>query len=627
MLLIRAEVDGQYWDIEFEQSQIDKIVNCMNSKKSIVAFVRRNPQEILGHIAVYNLRERIFCPVQSAVQMQRCIEMHEFKTSDQSYEAWYEKSPVLCIYDLGNEKPAYNMVNSVIEIIKRRKIQRKRTILGYPLIITQSEYLARFSKLYNGAKPKSKEDLIPLVKEDILGKHGVISFGVFVIDFFKGLVQSVLKSGVDKYLEHNKNEEIFSPEEKMVLDLVLNHYKDYGKSIEFETLHAATGVEWNDQPDEPIAYWLDHKARSHSYKLLGSLSAGIKGDLENAIKTEEIIQTVKSSIIKCESVISTNLTLESMISADAFMSFMADHSSRQMISTPWPQLTEKIQGGLKQSELFVLAARPGVGKTMVLLQMLNKIWQSEERSGYNKKVLLVTTEMSTEAMQLRAMYFAGVFGSMGRLRRAMLSKFEQDWVTNLLRGFEADGSSDNFKVIGDSLELNIDLVEAQVEMFKPDVLAIDGVYLLKVAGKESHDKHTRIAEVFDRLKGLAKKKNISVIVTSQLNRSNNKGVKTQKIDLDRMAFSDNIGMVSDYIFFLTQDDTQRAQRQMCIEVGKLREGDNYSDVLVNWDFENFNFTEVPKQDLDKVLGPMTNHVKYSPPKSEGLSGMRSPDGD
>ena len=222
------------------------------------------------------------------------------------------------------------------------------------------------------------------------------------------------------------------------------------------------------------------------------------------------------------------------------------------------------------------------------------------------KVLAVTTEMSMESMILRATATA-TKTSYGRTRKGRLLSYEKNFIRDTLRESKESGAADRFMMMGDSFEVYIESIESKIQSFKPDIVAIDGAYLMKSRAVSEKDRFNRIAEMFNLFKGVAKRHNIPMLITTQLNRGPQGGAK-QKRGLDRLAFSDNVGMIADGIFFLNQEEEDRERKQMIIEIGKIREGDDRSDIVVNWDFENQNFSEVSAEELD-LQGKAQTHIK------------------
>jgi replicative DNA helicase len=275
------------------------------------------------------------------------------------------------------------------------------------------------------------------------------------------------------------------------------------------------------------------------------------------------------------------------------------HNTRT-VQTPWEQLNDRLSGGFKPGELNCFAARPGIGKTMFLLLCAIKAWQDQ------RKVLIVSTEMSAKSLQIRSMFFAKMHEQLGALRKGQIMPDVKDWLVKQLRELE---NASNLMVVSGKFDLLIDTVEAKLISSKPDILFIDGVYLLKLdkSGKYT-EKHLRIAALFDKLKELCSFYDIPIVVNTQLNRGNNKG-KDQKLDLDRMSFSDNVGMVSDNAIMLVQDDNQKVSRQMTLSMQKIREGDSMDDVIINWDFMKNNFTEVKRIEN-------TSFSQYTPPEEK-----------
>lgn len=266
--------------------------------------------------------------------------------------------------------------------------------------------------------------------------------------------------------------------------------------------------------------------------------------------------------------------------------------SNKSIDTPFNSLTERM-GGLKPGDLITLAARPGQGKTFALLLFMIKA------ASQNKKCLLVTTEMSIEQMKNR---FISLFGDIGISKPAKnkLTKEDVERISKRLFGIEPDAK---IQAVEQGFSARVEDIEIDIIKNKPDFLCVDGFYLLKT--KENHrNKFDRIAEIIDTMKMYALKYNIPVLITTQMNRPQSeygqgkgKSKGHQSGGLERLAFSDNIGMVSDYVFFMENPylaTGKPIQNMMIISPKKMRQvfmANAYDNIPIVWDINELKFYE------------------------------------
>jgi len=65
-----------------------------------------------------------------------------------------------------------------------------------------------------------------------------------------------------------------------------------------------------------------------------------------------------------------------------------------------------------------------------------------------------------------------------------------------------------------------------------------------------------------------------------------------------LSFTDAFLMDSDYVFVMVQDVDMRADKIMNVQSIKVREGDIMEKMILKWDFENVDFSEVLVKTFD-----------------------------
>jgi len=166
--------------------------------------------------------------------------------------------------------------------------------------------------------------------------------------------------------------------------------------------------------------------------------------------------------------------------------------------------------GLQNSDLIILAARPGMGKTALALNIARNA-----ALGSDIPVAIFSLEMSKEQLSMRMLSSEARLDSI-RLRGGFIS--QDDW----LQITEAAGSLSNAPIfIDDSPVLSAMEIRAKARRLKLDkgigLIIIDYIQLMQ--GRRSAERRElEISEISRSLKALAKELNIPVLALSQLNR-------------------------------------------------------------------------------------------------------------
>lgn len=253
------------------------------------------------------------------------------------------------------------------------------------------------------------------------------------------------------------------------------------------------------------------------------------------------------------------------------------------VQTPWPSINE-MTFGFWPEDLVLFAARIGVGKTWTSILLALHAWRTPKpKTGDQCRVLFITTEVSQIRVGMR-MYAAmerlpyGEFthGRMSFISEERFYKAAQDLL-------EAEG----FYVTGGDFDFRIESVEQAIENCRPDMVVIDGAYLLQADGP---NRTERMASIFNDMKRLAKRRKVCIVITTQLNRGSKKG-QTDTVELDAIALSDVGGWNADLVFGLIQTADNLKDKQMTIKPLKVREGAG-NQFVVNWNFERMDFSEL-----------------------------------
>ena len=198
---------------------------------------------------------------------------------------------------------------------------------------------------------------------------------------------------------------------------------------------------------------------------------------------------------------------------------------------------DEATAGLQGGQLITIIAPPKTGKSQIALKMAINVHQQ----GYVP--MFQSFEMNNHEQQQRHDAMRANI-SHSRLRRGKLLPPEEDRYVDILNAMENERS---FHLIDAVNGITVSALAAKIEQTKPDIVFVDGVYLMldEISGEMNTPQ--AITNVTRALKRLAQKINKPVIITTQTLLWK---MRAGKVTADSIGYSSSFFQDSDVILGL-----------------------------------------------------------------------------
>lgn len=197
---------------------------------------------------------------------------------------------------------------------------------------------------------------------------------------------------------------------------------------------------------------------------------------------------------------------------EQFEKRIAGEKGDQGLSTGF-EVLDRMSSGLKAGEMFVVAARPSMGKTSFMMNMVEHICIDQ-----SMPCMVFSCEMSAFQLVQRLVFSRAKF-AMSKLSRGY-SPEKGDLQRFKRAAIEISGAK---LFIDDTAGISINELRAKARRKKRDedikFIAIDYLQLMRSRSKQAENSREReIAEISAGIKGLAKELEIPICILAQLNR-------------------------------------------------------------------------------------------------------------
>jgi len=235
--------------------------------------------------------------------------------------------------------------------------------------------------------------------------------------------------------------------------------------------------------------------------------------------------------------------------------------------TPWPTLNAAI-GGLRPGAVYVVAARPAQGKTVIAAQLAAGLAE-------HGMVAFSSLEMTEDELVARLIAERLAIG-VGRIKDSRMTN--EDW-QKLERGRPA------LEAMGIAIDDRSNVATTEVRTFARSVsrhgklagIVVD--YMQLMTSKSKMDRHLQVSEFSRQLKIMAKDLHVPVIALSQLNRqSESRADGIPK--LSDLRESGSIEQDADIVIMLRREG-EGNREEIILDVVKNRHGET-GEVSLAW---------------------------------------------
>ncbi len=215
---------------------------------------------------------------------------------------------------------------------------------------------------------------------------------------------------------------------------------------------------------------------------------------------------------------------------------------------------DRILGGFQKTDLIILAARPGVGKTAWALNA------AEYAASIGKKVMVFSLEMSTRQLGERLLSMTSSV-PLENIHKGSLSMEEWEDLSAAQDSFYGlDMVIDESSVIT-PLEMKNKCRRFKQEKGDLDLVVIDYLQLMSMGGYRIEQREKEIAAITRSIKTMAKELDCAVVLLSQLSRGPEQRGGDHMPKLSDLRDSGAIEQDADVVIFLKRDDYYSSEEE------------------------------------------------------------------
>lgn len=390
------------------------------------------------------------------------------------------------------------------------------------------------------------------------------------------------KRGFGDYMDLQLDATMFRGNEEDIFGFVQNHVMSYGQLPKRSTVkdfakEMQLALPAKDSLDEPPKFYFDRM--QHRNMRLDIKNALINSqDIINNDLPYEALQGLTTEIVRLNNMTRgtklINFSEEGgkIIKNEQIKALSPDGDKGLRFG--WPTL-DRMSGGLVGGDVVSFVGRPAMGKTYMMLYGAIQAWKD------GKVPLFVSMEMKTTPIAQRVAAITTAT-SINEVKSGHMGDWKRKDMFHQLQMMK--GGTD-FWIADGALSATVDQLQMLCQQLQPDVLFIDGAYLLTHPNLRL-PRWERVSTNAEMIKqNLAEGMNMPCVLSYQLNREAMKK-KGSDVGVENIAYSDSIGQLSSLVLGLFEEDSVETKLKRRVRVLKGRNGES-GEFTINWRFGGF----------------------------------------
>ena len=394
-------------------------------------------------------------------------------------------------------------------------------------------------------------------------------------------INHLVQTGDKSLLMVNSIDDTFFSDYPAEFRFIREHISTYGQIPDKLTfLNKFPDFDFIEVTENPN-YLVDELYNDRNKRLMAKIFNQVRDRInaDDVKSAMEIFNSASQDLLQASHIDCVDI-LDDKSRYDAYVERTQDFN-KYYVTTGFEELDDVIGGWDKLEELATIVARPGVGKSWILL----KCAIAAAKQGLT--VGLYSGEMSERKVGYRFDTLVGHISNRSIIQGNVdvINNYKQ-FLDNLNSQFKG-----TIKVITPKMikhAATVTDLDAFIEKEHLDMLCIDQHSLMEDQ-RRAKDPVTRAANISTDLKQLQVLRQIPIIAVSQQNRA--AVDDSAVIDVSRIAQSDKIGQDSTVVIFLEQKDNV-----MTLHLAKARDGGSGQKLKYAIDLDKGIFNFLPNED-------------------------------
>jgi len=433
-----------------------------------------------------------------------------------------------------------------------------------------------------------------------------VSFGRYGKSFQEGLVQLIYEDRpfADQITEVLKHDFLELEYLRVFLQKVTDYRERYGLHPSAHAITTILKTGLDDEEEVLQRQVREYFMRIHQREVTDiefikeiSLDFCRKQNLKEAmLKSVNLLQN--SSFDEISTVINDALRLgsENNFGYDYLVDFETRFTPRHRVpcTTGWQEIDRICGGGLGKSELGVVIAPTGAGKSMALVHL------GSQAIKEGKSVIHYTMELQDTIIATR--YDSCITGyplsDIINFKEEVYEEIKDLDGTLIVKEYPTKSASTN--------TIKSHLAKLLKRGIKPGMIIVDYADLLRpvVIRKE---KRSELESIYEELRAISTEFQCPVWTASQTNRS---GLNAEVITMEQISEAFNKCFVADFIFSISRTIQDKQNNQGKLFIAKNRNGPDGMVYNIFMDTSNVNIRILPQQTTNTVNG---STVTTAPP--------------